>query len=414
MKESRFLEFKSEVSNSFLKTVSAFSNIGTGTIKFGFNDDGSICGISNIEKTCLDIENKINDSITPNPNYKFELDYNNKTIDLIVYEGLNKPYLYKSKAYKRNDTATIEMDHLELQRVILEGKNMYFEELPYDGKLEFNYLRKVFKDNLNVELNDDIFKTLGLVDKNGNYNNAAAILADENNFSGIDIIKFGDNINEIMDRGTLEGKSIFEQYNYAFDYYNKNYVYELIDGPERKVIHKIPENAFREALANALIHRTWDDTPNIRISMLKDRITITSPGGLLSSVSKEEYLNGQVSKLRNPIIAHIFFRLKMIEMFGTGILRIKDLYKDLPVQPDFKIYDNSITVELPTIDSKLSVSKDEQIILDYLNKGLLATSGDIVIGTGLSKDKVLRLMKNLINNGYVKVSGVGKATKYSI
>ena len=414
MKESRFLEFKSEVSNSFLKTVSAFSNIGTGTIKFGFNDDGSICGISNIEKTCLDIENKINDSITPNPNYKFELDYNNKTIDLIVYEGLNKPYLYKSKAYKRNDTATIEMDHLELQRVILEGKNMYFEELPYDGKLEFNYLRKVFKDNLNVELNDDIFKTLGLVDKNGNYNNAAAILADENNFSGIDIIKFGDNINEIMDRGTLEGKSIFEQYNFAFDYYNKNYVYELIDGPERKVIHKIPENAFREALTNALIHRTWDDTPNIRISMLKDRITITSPGGLLSSVSKEEYLNGQVSKLRNPIIAHIFFRLKMIEMFGTGILRIKDLYKDLPVQPDFKIYDNSITVELPTIDSKLSVSKDEQIILDYLNKGLLATSGDIVIGTGLSKDKVLRLMKNLINNGYVKVSGVGKATKYSI
>ena len=414
MKESRFLEFKSEVSNSFLKTVSAFSNIGTGTIKFGFNDDGSICGISNIEKTCLDIENKINDSITPNPNYKFELDYNNKTIDLIVYEGLNKPYLYKSKAYKRNDTATIEMDHLELQRVILEGKNMYFEELPYDGKLEFNYLRKVFKDNLNVELNDDIFKTLGLVDKNGNYNNAAAILADENNFSGIDIIRFGNNINEIMDRGTLEGKSIFEQYNFAFDYFNKNYVYELIDGPERKVIHKIPENAFREALANALIHRTWDDTPNIRISMLKDRITITSPGGLLSSVSKEEYLNGQVSKLRNPIIAHIFFRLKMIEMFGTGILRIKDLYKDLPVQPDFKIYDNSITVELPTIDSKLSVSKDEQIILDYLNKGLLATSGDIVIGTGLSKDKVLRLMKNLINNGYVKVSGVGKATKYSI
>lgn len=414
MKENRFLEFKSEVSNSFLKTVSAFSNIGTGTIKFGYNDDGSICGISNIDKTCLDIENKINDSITPNPNFKFELDYNNKTIDLIVYEGLNKPYLYKSKAYKRNDTATIEMDHLELQRVILEGKNMYFEELPYDGKLEFNYLKKIFKEKLNVELNNDIFKTLGLVDKNGKYNNAAAILADQNNFSGIDIIKFGDNINEIMDRGTLEGKSIFEQYDFAFDYYNKNYVYELIDGPERKVIHKIPENAFREALANALIHRTWDDTPNIRISMLKDRISITSPGGLLSTVSKEEYLNGQVSKLRNPIIAHMFFRLKMIEMFGTGILRIKDLYKDLPVQPEFKIYDNSITVELPTIDSKLNVTKDEKSILDYLSRVVQATSGDIVIGTGLSKDKVLRLMKNLINNGYVKVSGVGKATKYSI
>lgn len=414
MKESRFLELKSEVSNSFLKTVSAFSNTGIGTIKFGFNDDGSICGITNVEKTCLDIENKINDSIKPNPNFKFEIDYNNKTIDLIVYEGLNKPYLYKGKAYKRNDTSTIEMDHLELQRVILEGKNMYFEELPYDDNLTFNYLGKVFKEKLNVELNNDIFKTLGLVDKNNNFNNAAAILADKNNFSGIDIIKFGNNINEIMDRGTLIGKSIFEQYDFAFDYYKKNYVYELIDGPERKVIHKIPENAFREALANALIHRTWDDTPNIRISMLKDRITIVSPGGLLSSVSKEEYLNGQVSKLRNPIIAHIFFRLKMIEMFGTGILRIKNLYKDLPVQPEFKIYDNSISVELPTIDSRLNVTKDEKTIIDYLAKVVQATSGDIVIGTGIKKDKVLRLLKNLINNGYVKVNGIGKATKYSI
>ena len=414
MKENRFLEFKSEVSNSFLKTVSAFSNIGTGIIKFGYNNDGSICGISNIEKTCLDIENKINDNITPNPNYKFELDYTNKTIDLIVFEGLNKPYLYKSKAYKRNDTATIEMDHLELQRAILEGKNMYFEELPYDGKLEFNYLTKVFKEKLNVELNNDVFKTLGLIDKNGNYNNGAAILADQNTFSGIDIVKFGDSINEIMDRGTLKEKSIFEQYDFAFDYYNKYYVYELINGPERKAIHKIPESAFREALANALIHRTWDDTPNIRISMLKDRVILTSPGGLLSSISKEEYLNGQVSKLRNPIIANIFFRLKMIEMFGTGILRIKELYKDLPVQPEFKIYENSITVELPTTDSRPTVTKDEQLILDYLNKGIIATSGDIVISTGLSKDKTLRLLKGLINKGYVKTTGVGKATKYLI
>ena len=149
MKESRFIEFKSDVSNSFLKTVSAFSNIGTGKIRFGFNDDGSICGIDDLNKTCLDIENKINDSITPNPNYKFEIDYGNKTIDLIVYEGLNKPYLYKSKAYKRNDTATIEMDHLELQRAILEGKNICFEELPSDGEYTFSYFEQKFKNVLN-------------------------------------------------------------------------------------------------------------------------------------------------------------------------------------------------------------------------------------------------------------------------
>ena len=150
---------------------------------------------------------------------------------------------------------------------------------------------------------------MGLITIDGKYNNAAAIIADTNNFPGIDIVKFGDNINEIMDRETLIGKSIFEQYDFAFSMYNKYYVYELIDGQERKIVNKIPENAFREALANALVHRTWDDSPNIRIQMFKDRITITSPEGLLNSISEKEYLDGQVSKLRNPIIANIFYRL---------------------------------------------------------------------------------------------------------
>ena len=78
----------------------------------------------------------------------------------------------------------------------------------------------------------------------------------------------------------------------AYDMYKKYYVYEEVDGPNRKVVNVIPENAFREALANALVHRAWDDVLNVRISMYEDRIEIVSPGGLLHSISEEEYLNG--------------------------------------------------------------------------------------------------------------------------
>ena len=56
--------------------------------------------------------------------------------------------------------------------------------------------------------------------------------------------------------------------------------------------------------------------------MYENRIEISSPGGLPSELSEEEYLNGQISILRNPIIGNVFFRLKYIEKFGTGILRI--------------------------------------------------------------------------------------------
>ena len=78
----------------------------------------------------------------------------------------------------------------------------------------------------------------------------------------------------------------------AYDMYKKYYVYEEVDGPNRKVVNVIPENAFREALANALVRRAWDDVPNVRISMYEDRIEIVSHGGLLHSISEEEYLNG--------------------------------------------------------------------------------------------------------------------------
>ena len=104
MRETRIVEFKETITNTFLKTVSAFSNYDGGTILFGVDDDGNIKGLPDVKQACLDIENKINDSITPQPDYTLEIQNNDQTIKLTVKSGLQKPYLYKSKAYKRNDT----------------------------------------------------------------------------------------------------------------------------------------------------------------------------------------------------------------------------------------------------------------------------------------------------------------------
>ena len=45
----------------------------------------------------------------------------------------------------------------------------------------------------------------------------------------------------------------------------------------------ILEAAFREAVANALIHRAWDVDARIRILMFEDRIQVISPDGLPSA-----------------------------------------------------------------------------------------------------------------------------------
>ena len=151
MRETRVLEFKETITNTFLKTVSAFSNYDGGEILFGVDNDGNIKGLSDIKQACLDIENKINDSISPQPNYTLEIQNNNQTIKLSVKSGLQKPYLYKAKAYKRNDTSTIEVDTLEFSRLVLEGKNIRFEELPCkDQELSFEILQHKLKEKISA------------------------------------------------------------------------------------------------------------------------------------------------------------------------------------------------------------------------------------------------------------------------
>ena len=414
MKESKELELKSTITNTFLKTVSAFSNYNSGKIIFGVDDNGKIIGLENIEELCLDLENKINDNINPKPDFRFIKDTKKNIITLIVEEGFNKPYLYKGKAYKRNDTSTVEVDRIEFNRLTLLGLNQYYEELKAKKQnLKFEVLTKELEEKLSLKnFSKDVLKTLNLYDDKIGYNNAAELFADSNTFSGIDIAKFGKNIDEILDRNLFVNISIISQFQKTLEVFNRYYKYEQILGSERIEKELIPEKAFRETIANALIHRTWDVNSNIRISIYEDKIEVSSPGGLPSGISEKEYLNGQISQLRNPILANIFFRLKYIEMFGTGIRRINESYKDYAVKPAFEIFENSIKITLPIITTKLFLTTDEKIVMDILEKGAILSSGEILQMTEFKKDKLNRLLKKLIQKNYIDVIGNGRGTKY--
>lgn len=414
MKENRFTEFKESLSSGFLKTVSAFANFGTGKILFGIKDDGSIKGIQNPDKMCLDIENKINDSIQPKPDFSFSINRSTGVITLEVKDGAFKPYLYKGKAYRRSDTATVEVDQIELKRLILMGDNLSFEELPSPAQdLTFESFFRIIQQKLKLEsLSTDVLKTLGFYTKKGEFNHAAALFADKNNFSGIDMVRFGASISEILDRDILTNKSILKEYNQAIFFFEKYYQYEKIEGMERNLIERIPIEAFRETLANAIVHRVWDIPAHIRIAMYPDRIEIYSPGGLPSGISKEEYLKGYISRLRNPIIANVFFRLHLIEMFGTGIKRIMTCYEEYEVKPIFDISENNICVTLPVVDQKKEVNSDEMTILEILSKGIRLSSSELVLKSGFGKNKVVRLIGSLLEKNYVQKEGSGRGIKY--
>lgn len=274
---------------------------------------------------------------------------NDRTIKLTVKSGLQKPYLYKSEAYKRNDTATIEVDTLELSRLILEGKNIRFEELPCEAQ----------------EL-------------------------------------------------TFDNTSILAVYEKASEVFKDYYQYEEIQGADRKKVEKIPGTAFREAIANALIHRAWDVESQIKVSMFDDRIEIISPGGLPSGITEEEYLSGKFSVLRNRNLANVFYRLGFVEIFGTGITRIKQFYEEGLKQPDFEVSENTIKIVLPIFEKNLNLTEDERKIYKLLSRTMLKSISEIAPYVEFGKSKTTQLLKEMSKKGVVKIEGRGRGTKYAI
>ncbi len=416
-RETNNLEYKLDITNTFLKTITAFSNYGGGQVIFGLDDDGKIVGLDDLNEKALNIENKVNDSISPLPDYNLKIDEEKKIIRLLVREGIHKPYYYKGKTYKRADSSTLEVDRVELNRLILEGSNKNFEDLTaFNQDLSFSYLEEELREKLNIkEINLDILKTLGLYSNEYGYNKAGEILSDKNSYEMIDLAKFGDTMDIFISRDRLGQISLVEAFNKALKIFRDNYTYEIIEGASRKRIETIPEKAFREALANGIVHRSWDVNSSVRVAMFEDKIEIISPGGLPLGISKEEYLNGQISLLRNPILAGVFFRLNIIEQFGTGIMRINQVYKDSLVKPTYDIFQNSIRVTLPVYTDYINfLGKDEELVFNILKDKGQVSRAEVEELSGFSKAKSIRLLNNLIDENLIEKVGMSVDTKYRL
>ena len=412
-RESVSLEYKESVSASYLKTVSAFANFGAGRVVFGISNNRHVVGLADPVGDALRIENAINDAIDPRPVFSLQVDEGAGTVTLLVEEGVHKPYRYKGRAYRRSDASTVEVDKLEYGRLVLEGSNLYFDQLESAQEdLAFDLLGTKLADAVGIaELDSDVLRTLGLLDRRGRYTRAAEILADTNAMAGTDMVRFGDSINDMLDRVTVEGSSALAQYDSALEVYERYYVFERIENGLRRRHELVPYEAFRETMANALAHRTWDVPANVTVSMYPDRIEVVSPGSLPPGLTEEDYLSGHVSMLRNPTLAGVFFRLDIVEKFGTGVMRIRDAYEGTPVGPAFSVRAGSVAVTLPVVRD-VELTDAEEMVLSAIPRGRRLTRSEISESAGFSKDKTIRVLNALVARGLVERLGEGPGTRY--
>ena len=95
--------------------------------------------------------------------------------------------------------------------------------------------------------------------------------------------------------------------------------------------------------------RDYTFSAGILISIFDDRIEFVSLGGLVAGLTINDIMVG-ASQARNEKLANIFYRLRLIEAYGTGITKILMIYESNSSKPEFIVTDGAFCVKLPNIN----------------------------------------------------------------
>lgn len=425
-----------KIPESVLKTFVAFLNTKGGTLYLGIQDDGSISGIPNPDDVSKRLSSMIHDSILPNATSFIhvsirEMERKN-VMEVSVAIGIEQPYylakigLKPSGVYTRLGTTCVPVNEATIRNMLLQTSGKTFETSRcLEQELTFKTMH-VEMGKRSLEFGQAQLQTLKMIGPDGLYTNLALLLSDQCPFT-IKIAVFQGNDNLIFrDRKELGG-SVLKQLNDAYAFLMMhNQVKATFDGLLRKDTEDYPEAALREALLNTIEHRDYLFSGSTIINVYKDHIEFISLGGLLGTLSMEAIQMG-VSQSRNPNLASVFYRMHLVESYGTGIKKILHLYEDCPDKPEFKTAQGAFLCKLPNINEphhpiyrevlaektmKYSTESEKTLILKLAKERGSVTRKEVEELVGLKLTKAFRLLKELCDAGLLEQQVKGKLTRY--
>ena len=425
--ENENTEFKSALTGDIYKEVIAFANNGGGVIYIGVDDNGNEIGVADVDETYTRLTNGIRDAISPDVTVfcKYSLNENN-VIKIEISEGARKPYYLKSKGikpsgvYVRQGASSVPASEDQIRLMIKMSDGDSFEGIrSLNQELTFVSAKQAF-EKYGVEFSENKYRVLGITtDSNDLYTNLGLLLSDQCKHS-IKAAVFADEDNtSFLDSKEFTG-SILRQLDDAYSYLmlnNRNNA--EFKGLERVEHYSYPQEALREALLNALVHRDYAFSGSIIININESQIEFISLGGLLPGLSAEDIQNG-ISQPRNPKLAEVFHRLRLIESYGTGIRRIFTLYRDCEKKPEIIVTPNTFKLILPnrnyysTDKSEEKALNDQQrTILQYIERNGAITEETAQKLLGVKRTRAYVILKEMRDSGLIEVQGRGQNKKYT-
>lgn len=418
--ESENVELKSTLNKDIIKEIVAMLNTKGGSVYIGINDDGSVCGVDNPKEIIEKISNMISDSIEPSSSFMTSFAVikekeNKNVIKIEIVKGSNPPYYIKSKGlnekgvYVRVGSTSRPSSIEDIKNMIIESKNITFESnVSINQNLTFEYFKSVL-ERQNIEFTENLEHTLGLRNDEDKYTNLGLILSDNSPYT-IKLALYNDiSLNSFYDRKEFEG-SILKQIDSVLEYFKLiNKISGEIIGTERIDKPDYPIESLRESIVNSVIHKDYSINASTLIHVFTDRIQISSIGGIYGGIPLNTILKGGISITRNPKLQTILLRLKKVESLGTGISRIMKAYEENVIKPNIEVTDLSFTIVIP----KLSYNtKEEQIVINYLNENGSITREEFEKLFGISKTNAVVKIRKMIKEGIISTKGNGRNIKY--
>ena len=425
--ETENIEFKSQFTEDIYKEVIAFANTDGGIVYVGIDNNGNAVGLTDVDQEYTRITNGIRDAIMPDVTMfvRFTIQ-ENKVVRITVSEGSNKPYYLKGKGlkpsgvYVRQGTSSVPASPEQIRQMIKESDGDTFEEMrSMEQELTFEAAQSAFK-LYGVEWGTEKYRSLGITQKKDDiYTNLALLLSDQCAHT-TKIAVFSDDARTVFRDSKEFTGSIFKQFEDAVNYLALcNKTSSVIKGVIRTDKQDYPEEAIREALLNAIVHRDYSFSGSIIINVTDNKMEFISLGGLLPGLSPDDIRSG-ISQPRNKNLAEVFHRLRLIESYGTGIRRIFNLYADCPEQPQIEVTPNTFKIVLPNMNAVAAaapkqaspVTAQMQKVLDYISEHGQITDEEVQSLLEIKKTRAFELIKKMREMGLVQMIGRGAEKKY--
>ncbi|WP_051639692.1 ATP-binding protein [Succinivibrio dextrinosolvens] len=300
----------------------------------------------------------------------------------------------------------------------MSNKEKYETSLSLNQALTFTKLQQEMSAR-NMECGSGLKRTLNMIGEDGLYTNLALLLSDQCEHT-LKIAVF-QGTDDVIIRNHQEFKgSLLTQLEDGYSFLEKNIaVKSSIEGLRRNDVRDYPLAAVREALLNAIIHRDYSFTGSTLIKIYDDRIEFVSLGGLISGLSIDAVTMG-VSQSRNSNLSNVFHILKLAENHGTGIKRIRDLYKDCPRQAVFESAAGAFRTTIFNLNFKCNIEKigyfqqnaELEIVMKFAVNKKVITRREVEKILSVGSTKAYSLLTEMCHKGMLTVKKAGNKTRY--